>query len=249
MYSLCQAETYTFGVIPQKKASVLAPKWKLIFNKMSKITGHKFVFATRKNIPQYKAAVENGEFDFIYDNPYHYLKAHTLAGYEAIAHAKNKKIKGLIVVKKDSLIQNVTHLKGKDLYFPRGAFAADVLPRAMLEQKNIVANMFFTTSHEDGYYHVSITPDGVAAGGVFRTLKGSKYKDDLRVLWESKGYTPHAVAAHPKIPDNIRQGVIKALIDSTEEFKKLKIKEGMVAADDSHYDDLREIEPFLDKIK
>ena len=41
-----------------------------------------------------------------------------------------------------------------------------------------------------------------AGGGIPRTLQAmdAAVRKDLRVLWQTQGYTPHAFAAHPRVP-------------------------------------------------
>ena len=85
-----------------------------------------------------------------------------------------------------------------------------------------------------------------AGGGIFRTLNISpdSVKSDLRVLWESKGYTPHAIATHPNMAEVDRQAILNALIALSNDSSKASILSrigfsGFVASSDSDWDDVR----------
>jgi phosphonate transport system substrate-binding protein len=69
-------------------------------------------------------------------------------------------------------------------------------------------------------------------------------REQLRILWVSPGYTPHAFAAHPRLDsstdDNIRTA--KVGLDQTEtgrtQLGNLKFKR-IEAASDGDWDDIR----------
>ena len=72
-----------------------------------------------------------------------------------------------------------------------------------------------------------------------------RVKEQLKVLWKSPGYTPHAIAAHPRIPDHIAKQVQEAMIAMSDDakadklLKKLKIKKGLIIAENKDWDDVR----------
>ena len=244
-------ETYTFGIIPQQKANVLAKAWKPILDHLSQSTGDTFVFQTAPDISQFQQAAEKGAYDFSYVNPDMYVSLSEKPGYKGFAHAKDKKITGIIVVKKDSPIQTRQDLQGKDVVFPKGAFAANLLLQAGLKQDNISISPKFTTTHDNGYIGVA---KGLfsACGGVMRTFKATspEIASQLRVLWTSQGYTPHAFAALPRVPAAVTQKVQAVMVameaDPTQlgYLQNMKLK-GIQAAQDSDWNDVRALAPFL----
>ena len=71
-------------------------------------------------------------------NPYHYTTFSHTAGYRAFARQKNKKLKGLIVVRKSDSATNLKDLDGSKIAFPSpAAFGASVIPRAELQAKGV----------------------------------------------------------------------------------------------------------------
>ena len=121
------ADTYTFSIVPQQSASKLARLWTPILAYLSEQSGVTLQFATAKNIPTFEERLAASTYDFAYMNPYHYTVFHRAPGYHAFARQKDKKIKGIVVVRKDSHLDALDALEGSQLAFPSpAAFAASV---------------------------------------------------------------------------------------------------------------------------
>jgi phosphonate transport system substrate-binding protein len=158
----------------------------------------------------------------------------------------NKRIQGIIVVKKDSPYQSIVELSGKTLAFPApAAFAASVLPRAYFKKNQIEISPRYVNSHDSVYLTVSksLYPAG---GGIQRTFNNmpESIRRQLRILWKTPGYTPHAFAAHPRLPAAVVKDTAGALIAmSTDEeggklLKNLKFNP-IGPAKDEDWDDVR----------
>lgn len=237
--------TLTFGVVPQQSASKLARLWRPILNYLEKETNLELVFATAKTIPIFEQRVADGQYDIAYMNPYHFTVFHESTGYEAIAKQKNKRIKGIIVVKKESTLQSIDAVSGSTLAFPApAAFAASVLPRAYFSNQGIAVTPAYVSSHDSVYLSVAkgIYPAG---GGVMRTFNNidAAIRDQLRVLWKTEGYTPHAIAIHPKALTH-KKAIQRALIGMNDNAKAKALLtalnfKGIEAADSVDWDDVR----------
>ena len=79
---------YSFGVVPQHTATVLARRWTPFLNYLSEKTGYRINFKTAKDIPTFEERLAAGEYDFAYMNPYHYIVAHRNVGYQVYAKEK-----------------------------------------------------------------------------------------------------------------------------------------------------------------
>ncbi|VAX07072.1 ABC transporter, substrate-binding protein (cluster 12, methionine/phosphonates) [hydrothermal vent metagenome] len=240
--------TITFGVVPQQAASKLARKWGPILTYLGKRTGYNFKFSTAKNIPIFEQRLAAGRYDMAYMNPYHYTVFHRSPGYLAFAREKNKKIKGIIVVRKDSLAQNLKSFEGKTLAFPApAAFAASVLPRAALKKRHIFITPKYVSSHDSVYRAVAM---GLypAGGGVMRTFynMAPEVKKKLRILWTTKSYTPHAIAAHPRLSKEVIEKVQLAMgeLETNSEGRKMLANlnfKGIELAHDAEWNDVRDL--------
>lgn len=243
------AGTYSFGVVPQQSAKKIARLWTPILAHINKKTGYTLELKTAKNIPTFEQRVALGQYDFSYMNPYHYTVFSKLPGYIAFAKRYNQKIKGIVVVHKDSPIQSLQNLQNNTLVFPSpAAFAASLLPRAKLKAENITFKPQYVSSHDSVYLNVAkgLFPAG---GGVKRTFNNTNedVRKQLRILWTTEAYTPHAFAAHPKVPADVRMAVQQAFIamknspEGRSLLNSIKIKHGIVAAEDNDWNDVRSL--------
>jgi len=240
--------TLSIGIVPQQNATKLARLWTPICKYLSKQTGYRFVFKTAKDIPTFEKRLAAGEYDIAYMNPYHYTVFSIDPGYRAIAKETNKRIQGIIVVKKDSPYQSIAELSGKTLAFPApAAFAASVLPRAYLKTNQIEISPQYVRSHDSVYLTVSkgLYPAG---GGIQRTFNNmpESIRQQLRILWKTPGYTPHAFAVHPRLPAAVVRDTASALIamSTNEEGGKLLKNlnfNPIGSAKDEDWDDVREL--------
>ena len=243
-----QSEQMTFGIVPQQAASKLARSWSPVFDFLSRQSGLKIQFATAKDIPTFERQLDAGDYDFAYMNPYHFTVFNRHPGYQAVARARDKKIKGIIVVRKDSPIQSIEELDQMTLAFPApAAFAASILPRSELLSRGLDFQSRYVSSHDSVYLAVAkgIYPAG---GGVIRTFNNiaTETRDQLRVLWTSQGFTPHAIAANPDVSAEAMASMQSALVDMEQSdegralLKRLNIK-GFEAAENKDWDDVRSL--------
>ena len=242
------ADTLTFGVVPQQSASKLARLWTPIARYLGERTGLEVRFATAPDIPEFERRVARGEYDVAYMNPYHFIVFNENPGYHALVHARDKRIRGIIVTRKDNPISDLRALNGQRLAFPApAAFAASILTRAKLASLSVAFEPVYVSSHDSVYRAVA---QGLfaAGGGVMRTLNNVEpaIRDQLRVLWTTDGYTPHAIAAHPDMDSGTRKRLTEALVDMTQDetgralLRAIRLT-GFEAANDAAWDDVRSL--------
>jgi phosphonate transport system substrate-binding protein len=239
---------YTMGIVPQQSATKLARLWVPILRYLSEKSALNLRFKTAPNIPTFEQRVAEGEYDFAYMNPYHYTVFHASPGYVAFAHEADKRLQGILVVRKDSPVQALKELAGETLAFPApAAFAASVLPRTYLHGQGIKISPKYVASHDSVYRSVAkgLYPAG---GGVMRTFRNMDpaITEQLRILWTTEDYTPHAFAAHPSLPIGIVDRLQRAMLSMHEDpggrqmLERIKVSAFSVAHD-SEWDDVRRL--------
>ncbi|AIW14142.1 phosphate/phosphite/phosphonate ABC transporter substrate-binding protein [Vibrio tubiashii] len=240
------ADTLTFGVVPQQSASRLAKQWGPLVDTLKEQTGYEITFSTAPNIPEFEKRLSEGEYDLAYMNPYHYTVFSQVSGYRAIAKAKDKRIKGIIVARKSNDYQSLEDLQGQTLAFPSpAAFAATVLTQSDLKNADVEFESDYVSSHDSVYLSVAkgFYPAG---GGVMRTFNTlpDVVKSQLEPIWITKPYTPHAIAYHPRLRNDQANAIQAALVSlqntsqGGQQLKSLNIK-GFEPASDSDWDDVR----------
>ncbi|WP_455217369.1 phosphate/phosphite/phosphonate ABC transporter substrate-binding protein [Kaarinaea lacus] len=234
------------GIVPQHTTTKLAQLWTPVLEYLSEKSGVILKFRTASSIPEFENRLTNISYDIAYMNPYHYVVFQKQSGYTAFAKQKDTRIKGIIVVRKDSSISQLADLNGRTLAFPSpGAFAASVLPRAQLRNNNIEFKAKYVISHDSVYRGVAA---GVypAGGGIYRTYHNVDpvIKEKLRVMWETDAFTPHAFAARADLSPEIIARIQQAMLVMHEDAKGKTLLEkigfqGIEKAVDSEWDDIR----------
>ncbi|AMJ88958.1 phosphate/phosphite/phosphonate ABC transporter substrate-binding protein [Alteromonas sp. Mac1] len=243
-YGACN--TLTLGIVPQQSAKKLAETWQPLINYISEHANIDVVFKTAKDIPTFEQRLAEGEYDIAYMNPYHFVVFHDSVGYRALARQIDKRIKGIIVVDANSDIVSLDDLNGKEIAFPSpAAFAATIIPSAYLKQQGILFTPRYVHSHDSVYLNVQRGFFN-AGGGIIRTFNGvdDNTRSALRILWESDGYTPHAIATHPRVTDTQRDALLTALLTlSEDEDNKQLLKnvgfKGFISSVGEDWDDVR----------
>lgn len=239
---------YAFGIGPSQSAIELAKRWTPIMQYLTEKSGVSLQFKTAKDIPTFQQQMREELYDFAYINPYHYLLYHKSNGYTAFAREKNGKLVGVLLVKKDGPIRDVSQLKGKTIAFPAAnALAATWLPLQMLREKSITVTPQYVNSMDSVYRAVAkgLFPAG---GGEMRTLGtiGPEVRNQLRVLWTSKALPPFPFVAHPRVPKEVVAKVQKALnqMDGDPQgiaLLKANNYKGIGPTDDADYDAMRKM--------
>ncbi|MBF7073502.1 phosphate/phosphite/phosphonate ABC transporter substrate-binding protein [Glaciecola sp. MH2013] len=240
----------SFGVVPQQSPTRLASKWGPVLRRLSAETNIEIKFATAKNIPTFEARLAAGEYDLAYMNPYHYVhfSSSESGAYRAIAKESNKALRGIIVALASSDLASLEQLRNQEIAFPAPAsFAASIIPQKIFENAAIAIQPKYVFSHDSVYLNVArgFVPAG---GGVMRTFNAAPehIRKNLKVIWTSDSYTPHAIAAHRRVSDEDIANIMQAFLtlNQDESFQKLlnELKfNPFEAATDNDWDDIRHL--------
>lgn len=211
----CLAAGYTVGVVPQFSARTLQSIWIPILQDLERRTGHTFVLRGSQSISAFEEQFMAGEFDFAYMNPYHFIKASKAHGYMPLIRDSSKKLRGILVVRKDAPIDDVVQLQGKVIAFPSpNALGASLMMRALLEREfKLDFKPRYVKSHDSVYLNV-VMGRTVAGGGIDRTLakQPPEVRALLRILYTTPAVASHPLAVHPRVSETAREQVQDALI-------------------------------------
>src|SRR5471032_969487 len=239
-------KTYSFGSVPQESASRMAESWTPVLNALAQRSGLALTFSTAPDIPTFEKRVAAGEYDFVYMNPYHFTVFNAMPGYHALARAKSERLRGIVVVRKDSPYKELKDLTGAAIAFPSSAsFAATLVIQADLRKHGIAFEPKIVKSHISVYLDVAkgLYPAG---GGVPRTFKllDDSVARELRILYTSADYTSHAIASRPGMDAATRDKLLKAMLAMSQDAASLEMLQGIgfkvyESAADRDWDDVR----------
>lgn len=252
--SVAVAASYTVGVVPQFSARKVQSIWIPLLEELERRTGHTFVLRGSQNIPMFAQQLMDGEFDFAYMNPYQFVRASDVHGFVPLVRDIEKNLRGILVVREDSAIDDVAGLQGGKVAFPSpNALGASLMMRALLAREiGIDVDPVYVESHDSVYLNV-VLGRVLAGGGVGRTLakQPPQIREQLRVLYTTPAVASHPFAAHRRIPEDVRQQVQTALIEmGSAELESRLLKKVPIAvvgpASSEDYDQLRAmgLEPF-----
>lgn len=132
----------TIGFFPRRNAVTTIHNFKPLEIHLSKKLKRKVILQASKDFPSFWARVQQGKFDLVHFNQYHYMVSHKKFGYDVIL--KNKEfgestITGSIIVRKDSGINSIKDLVGKKILFGGGtrAMQSYIYARYLLEANGL----------------------------------------------------------------------------------------------------------------
>jgi phosphonate transport system substrate-binding protein len=207
--------SYSVYLIPRLPATTLYRDWAPLLERMGKESGLCFELRIAADFSEFEQAIRAGKPDFVLLNPYHQVMVARKPGYVPLVHDQRAKLAGVLVVRKDSPLQDIHQLEGAKVAFPApNAYAASLLMRALLAQKNIHITANYVGSHNNVYRAVALGA-AQAGGGANTTLdhEPAELKSQLRVLFTTPDYMPHPFSAHPRIPQHVREKVIAGFLN------------------------------------
>ncbi len=213
--SVASDKVYKLGVVPQFDSRRIKKIWQPILDTVSERTGIHLELAGSANIQAFEKQFTAGEFDFAYMNPYHLLKAEQAQGYQPLLRDIGRMLYGIIVVRRDSSIEQVTDLSGKTVAFPApNALGAALIPRTEFgEIYKIDIAPKYVRSHDSVYLNV-LMGQAVAGGGVQKTFnkQPDNIRNALKIIYQTQKVAPHPIAVHPRVPEKIKDGILKAFL-------------------------------------
>lgn len=242
----------SFGVIIWRSPTLTAQFWNPIVRYVSDKSGVPLQLKVAQTGPEHTAMVRRGELHFLYSN-HNFIKENEKAGYRVFARPTGDAQSGEIVVLKDSPIQSLSDLEGKEVVFPHiAAFLGYHLPMDALMRKGIHVKPLFAGNQEGAMGQLKAGRT-VAAGVNAEVMRAFAEREQVpyRVLWTSEKYLNLALSAHPSVPaDTVNRvrTVLLGMADDPEGQKVLAasaetIKQpeplAFIAAKDSDFDNMR----------
>ncbi|MEY4014228.1 MAG: hypothetical protein RLZZ290_1092 [Pseudomonadota bacterium] len=208
-----KAPRLSVAVVPQLPAADIHRAWAPVLDRVGRQVGHCYDLVLTKTIPDFEALFLKGTPDFAFLNPYHQVMAHARQGYKPLV-ADTTPLTGILVVRQDSTVRSLKDLQGQSVAFPApNAFAASLLMRAILAREGVAIQADYVKTHNNVYRSV-VQGGHAGGGGVNNTLEREPdaLKQQLRVLYETPGFSPHPFSVHPRVDAGLASAVQAALL-------------------------------------
>ena len=241
-----------FYVLNQRSVALAAQYWNPIMTYVSKRSGVPLELRLAKTAAEGNAIAERLGYDFQYTNHF-FTPERDRIGYKVIARPAGPGIRSQIVVPKDSPIQTLQDLNGKEVGFvSRDGFTGYWVPYDALLRAKVKVNVVFTGNQESSFAQLTLYK--IAAAGVNSSVMARYARREsfpYRALWTSEIYQDLCIMANPKVPAAEVAAVKSALINMVKDpegrqvlqagadLLKMQGELGFVAAEDRDYDNYR----------
>ncbi|WP_371324165.1 phosphate/phosphite/phosphonate ABC transporter substrate-binding protein [Dechloromonas sp. ZY10] len=209
----------SFGILNQQSPQLTAERWNPIFRYLSEQTGLRFQLRMGANVQATNAMMQAGEFDLLFSN--HNFRPEYDGTYRVIARWGNAPIFGVIAVRDDSPLRQLSELEGRRVAYPSvHALVAYAVPKQALRKAGIHEVEVMAANQEGGLAQLdSRQVDAVAVNSRYLSQYAARKGLRYRELYTSGPYPDLAVSVHPRVPRDkvvaIQQALLKMRQDPT----------------------------------
>lgn len=247
-------KTYIFGIHPlhnpKRLFEVYQPLVDYLNANLKDVT---ITLEASKNYDEYDKKLFSGHFDFSLPNPYQTVQS-TKHGYVIFGKmGDDHNFKGIILVRKDSNIKEISDLKGKVVSYPAPtALAATMMPQRFLHNNGIDINKdiknVYVGSQESSIMNVFLKESDAAATWTPPWLAFIKERpevaQEVEIKWETSPLPNNGLVARKDIDPILVSQIASLMFDLHTTKEGLEILKPMELskfekADDSTYDLVR----------
>lgn len=250
-------ETILFGLCPKYNARVMYQLYQPFVNYLSENTPYQFEIKLCRFYQETVDRVGKGETPIALCGPIPYIRAKEKYKVQPIIRALSEdgkaEYRGIIVVRHDSSIQNLSDLKGKSLAFAQEwSTAGYILPRYHLLKSGIslkdLKGYAFLRHHD--FVAEAVLKKEFDAGAVKDIVAHTYQQQGIRDLFVTDPTPTVAVVASGDAPkeliNSVRTVLLKLNSRDPADRKRMsqwdeEINYGFMAASDSDYDPIRKI--------
>ena len=240
---------------PQRLYEVFGPVADLL---TQTIDGAEFKIEASRNYAAFDEKLYSGKFEFALPNPYQTILSlkHNYRVFGKMGDDNN--FKGIILVRKDSGINNVTDLKGKAVSFPAPtALAATMMPQYYLYENDLDVNkdikINYVGSQESSIMNVFL--GNVAAGATWPPPWKALSKErpqllgELEVKWETQALLNNGLVVRMDVPQNIVDQVSTILfgLHKSETGRTMLKRMELTQFESASNETYQQVKDFLEK--
>jgi phosphonate transport system substrate-binding protein len=249
-------EPLTMGIFPRYKAAETTTMFMPLANHLSERLGRKVVLVTSKDFESFWKGVTERRYHIVHYNQYQYIQSSKF--YRVIAYNQEfgkDAVAGVLYVRKDSGITQVSQLRGRTIIFGGGkdAMLSYIAPRFLLMQAGLKETDFkseYAVSPPNAalaLYHKQA--DATGGGDILIDLpvvKNAINTDDIKVLAATEPLLFLPWAVNRSISEKLGESIQSILVDlgNSEEGRKIlkaAATTGLGKAGDKDYDPHRKM--------
>lgn len=249
-------QVHLFGIHPMFNPVMLSDVYQPLIDYLNaRLKSPKFQFEASRDFATYEEKLYSRRFEIAFPNSMQIVEATSHHGYHVFAKIEDdSQFRGIIIVRKDSGIKEVSDLKGKTVsYAAPTALAATMLPQEFLFQNGIDLrhdiHVIYANTPQSSIMNVFLGKSAAATAWPPAWIKFQKDEPDkaaaLEVKWQTHTLPHNGLIARDDLPADLVAQVKGLLIglEETEEGRALLTRIGVtrfVSADDATYEPVRQ---------
>lgn len=209
-----QKPKYTIAVLPQRPPVAMNTAWGPFLERLARETGMDFKLKLYDKMSLFEDDFAKGRPDFIFATPTQTVEARHLQHYRPLVRS-TRLVSGIIVARKDSPINSIEDLEGKEIAFIGAENLCSIFVRHMLYSgvKRIKFTPIYSGSTDNVFKTVLL---GKASAGatldVDEEREPKETQSQLKTIYKTRQIAPHAISAHPRVPAKARKVLSKAVL-------------------------------------
>ena len=244
------------GVFPRRNAAETARLFTPMAVHLGERLGREVKLVTSKNFASFWKAVTEQQYDIVHYNQYHYIRS--AKTYKVIAHTQEfgkNAVAGVLFVRKDSGITEVSQLRGRTVIFGGGkdAMLSYIAPRYLLMQAGLKEGDFKTeiaVNPQNALVALYYKQADAAGGGEVvldqPVIKNAVNVQELRLLAATEPLLFLPWAVKRSMPAKLAESIQSVLLDlknsdAGKQVLKSAIMTGLGNAVDRDYDPHRKM--------
>jgi len=244
-----QSKHYKLGIFPYLPTARILKVYTPVAENFEKTLNTPVTLRTKPSYNKFIQALSKEKYDIAFVQPYDYINAHDNYNYLPLVR-RSKPLRTVIIVKKDSKLENLSQLKGKVIATPAKHAAVSRITNMTLKDKGFDLANDVTRSYKKNHFACMqsvIIGEAAACGTAERALKhfnDVKMKDKFRVLHYAHEIPNSLFIIHKRIAPEVREKLIKSILNWPDTDSGKRILAGgkiipMVRTKDSDYDVIR----------
>jgi phosphonate transport system substrate-binding protein len=253
-----EPEPLIVGIFPRRNATQTVTLFRPMLDHLAAHLERPVELVTARDFPSFWEGVEARRFDLVHFNQYQYIKSHAEHGYDAILSNQEfgeDKIAGAIYVRKDSGIDQVAQLRGRNIVFGggRSAMMSYIIPADLLLAAGLKPGDYqetFAISPPNSVFSVYFEQaDAAGAGEVVWNLplvKGRIDPEQLQQIAVSERVQHLPWAVRRELDSALKKSIVETLgnLENSDAGRKILATAkltGMRPVSDAAYDAQRDI--------